>query len=38
MNVLLNFAWPNITLYINRMSTENKRKTITCCKIHLYCF
>jgi len=20
------------------MSTENKRKTITCCKIHLYCF
>ena len=24
----INFAWANITLFINRMSTENKRKQL----------
>jgi len=34
----INFAWPNITLCINLMSTEKQDKTITYFKISLYCF
>jgi len=28
MIFFINFAWANITLFINRMSTENKRKQL----------
>jgi len=28
MNVFINFTWPYITLFINLMSTENKRKQL----------
>jgi len=28
----INFAWPNITLFINLMSTENKRKQLRIAK------
>jgi len=34
----INFAWPNITLFINLMSTENMKKQLRIAKNHLYCF